>query len=83
MKRYIARFTPQAWIGGYALDLDEPRESWDVTAEVSALPETERRAALVPDSYESDAAREWGDCPSAILEWSGPFYIEIIEESAD
>lgn len=78
--KYIARFTPQAWIRDWAVEVDSegPRE-WDVTDLLLAMSEQERTASMVPDSYESDELRHADNAPHWVSDWHGPFYIEVRE----
>lgn len=78
--RYIATFTPQAWVGDYAQNVDpEGETTWDVTDYLMSMPAHERSAALVEDSYESDQLRMAPNTPEWIKAWSGPFYISVEE----
>jgi hypothetical protein len=79
MPEITARFHPQAWINDYAVEVDpEGPTTWDVTAEVIAMTETERNA-LKDDQYETDDLRFSVNAPKWIQEWSGPFYVEVVE----
>lgn len=80
MPKYIARFTPQAWIRDLACEVDcEGDREWDVTEELSAMSESERNAAMIADTYESDDLRGSKNAPDWVKNWSGPFYVSVEE----
>jgi len=83
MNRYIATFTPQAWVNDYAIEVElEGEAEWDVTEFLASLTPEAREDALVSDSYESDVLRDLENAPAWVKDWSGPFYITV-EESED
>lgn len=67
-----AEFTPQAWINDYAVEVDPQGptvwEVGDVPADVGS------------DDYKSDDLRFHPNAPQWVKDWSGPFYITIIED---
>jgi hypothetical protein len=70
-KRIIARYVPQAWVNGYAMDIDG-EAIFDVTETILAMPESER-AALRDESLAADHL-----VPEHILRnHNGPFRVEI------
>ena len=79
-----ARFVPQAWIGGKAVDIgcDEARDggdSWDVANAVRRMGR-KRALGMRDGSEEAEAlAREPG-CPVWALAWQGPFRV-LVEDS--
>lgn len=83
-KRYIAHFTPQAWVGNVALPIQSqaPNE-WDCTAYLYSL-ELEYRTNIInylesegwcPDL--DDLFRYDENAPSWIQHWAGPFEIYL------
>lgn len=85
--RYIATFTPQAWINGYAYPCDPAGETtWDVTDHLHTLEEDERRETMLADTDASDRLRDLDHAPEWVHDWTGPFYIStsaIPESDAD
>jgi hypothetical protein len=80
MTTFIATFHPQAWVNDYATPVDPKGETtWDVTAELLAMPEADRAKALIPDQYESDDLRYATSAPAWVKDWTGPFYISVEE----
>lgn len=78
-ERFRARFHPQAWQNDYAISVDPEGETeFDVTAEVEASL-GEGREIPDDDSYDSDELRHAANAPKWIREWSGPFYIQVIQ----
>lgn len=68
--RLHLRFHPQAWINDYAVAVD-PEGPTEFFVEFGGeLPDD--------DSYESDEFRELDGAPEWVRNWSGPFYIEIL-----
>ena len=79
--RWLARFNPQAWVGDWPLDVKGEGETVaDVTSHMLALSEVQRAAVMVADDYPSDDVRFWEGVPGWWADWSGPFYIEVVEE---
>ena len=79
--RYIATFTPQAWVNDYAIDVDpEGPTEWDCTEEIENMHE-EPRNELLRTGHDID---DWlkGDpkAPEWIFHWQGPFEIHVREE---
>lgn len=70
MKRL--RFTPQAWVNNYAIEVDA---EGPVTCEV---PDDDVEG-LRSDSYESDDLRYHQNAPPWWGEWRGPFSVAIEE----
>jgi len=76
-QRIIARFVPQAWVGGNAINVDPEGETeFDVTDHVLSMPR-EDALALRNDSYESDDLRDLPTAPEWARSWPGPFYIDV------
>lgn len=76
--RYIATFTPQAWINDYAVTVDaEGETTWDVTEHLNTLSPADRQAVMKPNTDASDTLREIETAPAWIRNWSGPFMIEV------
>ena len=88
-KRYIAKFTAQAWQGDYAMDLWT--ESWDVTKFIENPPDvlvtyvrSVRETLEASGLWEADDAQEdtlfldeETGCPARVLEHSGPFNVTV------
>ncbi len=71
-KRVLARFVAQAWLGGYAVDVDDGVVEFDCTEKILQMG---KKAALQirDDQYESDDL-----VPAEILSGhSGPFRVEV------
>lgn len=79
-QRFIATFTPQAWMNDHAIQVDPqgPRH-WDVTEQVMATPEAERSQLLEADTDVSDSLRYLDNAPAWVRDWSGPFYVSVEE----
>ena len=80
--RYIATFTPQAWVRDNAITVDaEGPTEWDCTDEVNNM-QDEPRARLIETGHDLD---DWvkGDraAPEWVKHWQGPFEIHVREES--
>lgn len=80
----IARFTPQAWVNDYAVDVDpEGDQEWDATAELANVPfgykwrllDELRTNGQVCDDY--DWFRSDPNAPKWVREWQGPFTITL------
>ena len=71
-----ARFTPQAWINDYAVDVDpEGPTDWELTdAEAQrALPEAQSAGADLDYLQNHPGAPDWA------RNWHGPFRIDLID----
>ena len=68
--RLHLRFHPQAWINDYAVTGDPEGPAEFFVEFGGELPDD--------DSYESDEFRELDGAPEWVRNWSGPFYIEIL-----
>ena len=80
MKPIIAKFHPQAWVNDYAIDVDpEGDTEWDASPEILAMAPAER-IELDDDSYETDALRYGVNAPKWVADWSGPFYITVVDD---
>jgi hypothetical protein len=90
VSRYIAHFSPQAWVNDYAIEVDaEGPQEWDCTAFVMQDPEY--LAKQIGYRPSDDITDEWGvldnddqfkhdpAAPEWIREWRGPFDIRIRE----
>lgn len=87
---FVARFNPQAWVRGNAVDVDpEGEQEWDATAGVARMP-ADHRQALVRELDKGEAGAiggsvidrdDWlSDDPNApewVRNWSGPFDIWV------
>jgi hypothetical protein len=81
--RYVARFHPQAWIRGHAVDVDrEGPVRWDCTEYVEALDEPSRTETLTPNTYASDLLRSVSTAPRWVQLWRGPYWIEVEDREA-
>lgn len=79
-KRIIARFTPQAWINDYAVDIDGAYD-FDVTAQILAMPK-EQALTIEDDSYEADDL--WHEnAVSNEKPHGGPFCVTVQQAIAD
>ncbi len=68
-KRIIARFQPQAWMRGYAVNVDpEGETTWDVTDAIAAMGR-EAALALQDDQYETDDLRDLPAAPAWVREY--------------
>ena len=83
--RYIARFSPQAWVNDYAIEVDpEGPTEWDATEGVAGMPDGYRDGLLV-ELETNDEARDDDDwlqrhdlnAPDWVRDWSGPFDIYL------
>lgn len=81
MPRYKARFIPQAWINERATEVDAPGETeWDVTAYFLSdnYTDAEREDMLENGfDYTTDTLREDSNAPAWMLEWDGPFEVDV------
>lgn len=81
--RYLAEFRGQAWIAGNAMDVDDSRWEFPVSAaEVDAaggLSEDSDEAAddLAPKRGDWDALQSAEGAPPEVKAWAGPFEIEL------
>lgn len=68
-------FHPQAWVNDYAIDVDP---------EGPTIAEVEFSGVEIPEdnSYESDDLRHLPGCPTWWAEWSGPFWVCILNRAA-
>lgn len=79
-KRIIARFTPQAWINDYAVDVDPEGETeWDVTAYILTM-DREEVLSISDNEYSSDHLKADPNAPRWIRDWHGPFYITVEDQ---
>lgn len=90
--RYIARFTPEAWLNNYAVMVDaEGEQEWDATADVLAAGEDywARIAASTRDDFtvglldNDDVLKDTDAAPAWVRAWQGPFTIEVREADQD
>lgn len=97
LPRLHCRFTPQAWVSDYAIEVDSrgPRE-WDTSdthlAEVLAW-HASRGPASVEEfwrevygsSYASDSLRDDPAAPDWVRQWDGPFEVDVtqLDDSGD
>ena len=70
------RFTPQAWVNDYAVDIDlDGPDEWDTTILPDALADyRDKQDALRYETWFQDDP----DCPQWIKDHRGPFYIEAL-----
>lgn len=67
------RFHPQAWVNDYAMEVDPEGETdWEIDIREVCWPIPE------DDSYESDELRLADAAPEWVRDWSGPFWVEIL-----
>ncbi len=88
--RYLARFTPEAWIRNYATEVDaEGPQEWDCTT--LALTQLDYLTAVAARRHESldggegvldndDMFKDDPDAPDWVRSWTGPFTIHIRTE---
>lgn len=68
----IARFTPQAWVNDYAVDVDpEGPTEWKVSEAFAA------EFAGVTDSADLDDLKDDPAAPEWVREFQGPFEIHV------
>lgn len=89
MRRYTARFQPEAWVNDYAIPVRGPVE-WDASKFLSDPPtrleSTYCTKLMVKADMDGDATdthdvlREDPAAPSSVRQWSGPFTITIRSE---
>lgn len=76
--KYIAIFTPQAWINDHARDVDAAGPiAWDVTHAVSTADEDTRQSYLDGGNEDADELRELSQTPKWVREWDGPFEVHV------
>ena len=78
-RRIIAKFHPQMWVKGYAMDVDvdEPLE-FDVTDAVLSYPK-EDVLSWQDNDEETDSLILLAEAPLWMLDWPGPFWVEVAE----
>lgn len=86
--RYIAQFTPQAWINDYATDVDpEGQTKWDATAHLlENVNEGDVIEAIQSEGCwldEDDVLKGDENAPEWVKEWSGPFTITVEREEGE
>jgi hypothetical protein len=75
--KVYARFNPQAWVNGHAIDADPEGESlFDVTPEITAMG-TAAALRLKDNDYGTDNLRNAAGAPAWIRDWQGPFWVEV------
>jgi hypothetical protein len=68
------RFHPQAWQNDNAIDADaEGDTDWSIP-----LSDIENGVLCDDDSYETDDLRNHSAAPQWVKDWSGPFWVEIV-----
>ncbi|MCA3267717.1 MAG: hypothetical protein ING19_16780 [Azospirillum sp.] len=78
--RVIARFTPQAWIRDYAVEVDrEGPDTWDATAYLLSSFENAKIRCMHDNNYASDDLHLDPNAPAWIRDWHGPFEVEVQE----
>lgn len=81
--RIRARFHPQAWAQGYAVNVDPQGESeFDVTDAVVSLGR-DKALALKDDTFDTDTLKHVRNAPAWVHRWSGPFYVEVEQSVHD
>ena len=66
--RIRCTFRPQAWVRDYAIEVDPQGDTtWDTTV-----------ATFPFDSYDKDRLREAPEAPAWVLDWRGPYEIEVV-----
>ena len=63
------QFIPQAWVNGYAIEVDSPQGVAIWFMDVDNLPP--------PGSYDSDGLRFAPEAPQWVKDWAGPFEVEF------
>ena len=93
--RYIARFVPQAWVNGQAIEVDpEGPVEWDATSFFASLSREHREESLARIDAEGEALDRYDascsddEAPSWSRGWNGPFdvclrRVEEIPEMSD
>jgi len=74
VSQYVATFHPEAWIGGYATDVDpEGETTWRVSADYAQHidPDADN------DNGELDFLQVDPCAPEWVRDWSGPFEISV------
>jgi hypothetical protein len=81
--RIIAKFHPQEWRDDYAIPV-EPLgpTSFDVTDVILELPLSEL-LKLRDDDYSTDWLARCKAAPEWIVDWNGPFWVEVAEAAYD
>lgn len=84
--RILARFSPQAWINDYAVEVDPQGETeWDATVAFGALSLSYRERVLADGLDIDDALKGDPAAPEWVRHWQGPFsiYVEQYYDPAD
>lgn len=80
MPRFIATFTPQAWVNDYAMTVDpEGPTEWETVFD--GLTDEQREEILYGGHDAFDLLKSDPDAPVWVRDWSGPFEIHIREEA--
>lgn len=80
--RIIAKFQPQVWIDDSVMNV-EPQgvDEWDVTDHILSLGK-QNALSLMGDDYDTDELRDLPNAPEWIQQWSGPFYVMVMDNIA-
>ena len=78
MMRIVAKFHPQAWVNDQAIEVDpEGNTEFDVTADVLMM-SMHQVLYMKDNQHSSDVLRTISkNVPLWIMEWNGPFWIEV------
>lgn len=78
-RQIIAKFHPQAWIKDYTVEVDPERPTeFGVTEEILRLSK-EEALSLKDDDYRADDLRYVMSAPTWVVQWPGPFWVEVEE----
>ncbi|WP_262267265.1 MULTISPECIES: hypothetical protein [Microvirga] len=78
--KVTAEFTPQAWVGDYAMAVDPEGDTvWDITAEIVAMGR-QKAMELEDDQHNTDDLRYTQNAPKWVQDWGGPFRVEVAEQ---
>ena len=75
------RFRPQAWIRDYAVDVDpEQPDTWEVPASL-LIDRFPTEGSWHDRDNDRDDMRFEGDAPKWMRDWTGPFEVELLDET--
>lgn len=74
-----AKFIPQAWINGYAVEVDALAENtWEITSAAA-----NEAIGMARNSLDWDYLREDDRAPEWVREYPGPFEVELITPAGE
>ncbi|AOH85578.1 hypothetical protein AWL63_18195 [Sphingomonas panacis] len=80
-KTTILRFRPQAWIRDYAVDTDPDHpDTWEVPVSL-LLERFPTRESWHQHGNDRDDIRFEGSAPAWVRDWTGPFEVEILDDT--